>query len=67
MPRFEFAVCEEILSLFGHEQARFDGNTDSFVTVSNRKEERWPAEEITITDGSRIKVYAIGAGSWIYR
>jgi len=65
MPRFEFAVCRRILSFLGDERARFDGSRDAFVTASS-EEERWPAEEITITDGSRIKAYALGAGSWIW-
>ena len=66
MPRFEFAVCQEILRFLGDDQARFEKKTDAFVSVSNGEEEAWAAEEITITDGSRIKVYPLGAGSWIW-
>ena len=66
MPRFEFAVCREILKFLGDERARFDANADAFVTASDEEEEAWRAEEITITDGSRIKVYPLGAGSWIW-
>jgi hypothetical protein len=66
MPHFEFAVCQEILRSLGDEQARFDEKADAFVTVSNREEEAWATAEITITDGSRIKVYPLGAGSWIW-
>ena len=66
MPRFEFAVCGEILKSLGDEQARFDEKADAFVTMTNGEEEAWAAEEITITDGSRIKVYPVGAGSWIW-
>src|ERR1035438_286098 len=62
-PRFEFAACRDILKALGDERARFDANADGFVTVSNAAEEAWPAEEITITDGSRIKVYPLGTGS----
>jgi len=28
--------------------------------------EAWPAERITISDGSQVKVYSLGAGSWIW-
>jgi hypothetical protein len=66
MPRFEFAVCQEILRFLGDGQARFDVKADAFVTVSNGEGEAWSAGEITITDGSRIKVYPLGAGSWIW-
>lgn len=66
LPRFEFTICQEILKVLGDEQARFDGEADAFVTVSNGEEEMWLAEQITVTDGSRIKVYPLGAGSWIW-
>ena len=66
MPRFEFAVCREILKSLGDEQARFDGKADAFITVSNGEQEAWPAEQITISDGSQVKVYPLGAGSWIW-
>ena|ERR1035437_2564603 len=65
-PRFEFAACQEILKCLGDEEARFDEKADAFVTVSNGEEEVWPAEGITMTDGSRMKVYPLGAGSWIW-
>jgi hypothetical protein len=66
MPRFDSAVCQAILKSLGDEQARFDEKADAFVTVSNGEGEAWAAEEITNTDGSRIKVYPLGAGSWIW-
>lgn len=66
MPRFEFAVCQHILKSLGDEQARFDEGADAFVTVSNGEEEAWPAEQVTISDGSQVKVYPLGAGSWIW-
>jgi hypothetical protein len=65
MPRFEFAVCREILKSLGDEQARFEGKADAFMTVSNGEEEVWSAEQISISDGSQVKVYPLGAGSWI--
>lgn len=45
----------------------FDETRDAFVTMSqDGKEELWPAEFITVTDGTRLKTYPIGAGSWIW-
>ena len=35
-------------------------------TVSNGEEETWPGEQISITDSSQVKVYPLGAGSWIW-
>ena len=66
MPRFEFAVCQVVLEFLGAEQGRFEKEGAAFMTVGNDEEERWPAEEITISDGSSIKVYPLGAGSWIW-
>ena len=66
MPRFEFGVCGVILKSIGDKRARFDGKRDAFVTVSNGEEELWPVELVTISDGTRIKVYPVGAGSWTW-
>ena len=50
------------------EKEGFDATRDVFVTRSREgKEEVWPGEFITITDGTRMKVYAVGAGAWIWR
>ena len=68
MPRFEFQVCTQLLGWIGDGKARYDGERDTFITVrQNGQEETWPAESITITDGSRIKVYPLGAGSWMWK
>jgi hypothetical protein len=67
MPRFEFAACREILKSLGDERARFDAEREAFVTMSQGgEEERWCAEEITVTDGSRIRAYPVGAGAWTW-
>ena len=65
-PRFELAVCRQILKSLGDGRARFEEKADAFVTVSNGEEEAWPAESVTITDGSRIKLYPLGAGAWTW-
>ena len=67
MPRFEFQVCKEILGLMGDNKARYDSDRDAFITVNqDGEEEILSAESITITEGSRIKVYRLGAGSWTW-
>lgn len=66
MPRFEFAVCRAILKALGDGQGRFDERAEAFITARNEQEEAWSHEEITIADGSRIKVCPLGAGSWTW-
>ena len=36
------------------------------LCIVNLAEEVWPTEEITTTDGSRVRVCPLGAGSWIW-
>lgn len=51
----------------GRTNLRSDPFPDAFVTVSqDGEEEVWGAEGITITDGSSIKVYQVGARAWIW-
>lgn len=66
-PRFEHPVCKEILAWMGDDKARYDAERDAFITVNqDGEEEIWPAEETTVTDGSRIKAYPLGAGAWTW-
>jgi hypothetical protein len=67
MPRFEYRVGVEILRFIQAEGARFELQSDAFVTISqDGEQEIWQAEEITISDGSRIKAYPVGAGAWMW-
>lgn len=67
LPRFERAEAERLLSWLGDQRARFDAERDAFVTVNqDGEEEPWSAETITITDGSCIRAYPVGAGAWIW-
>ena len=67
MPRFEKAEAERVLARFGGQRARFVGELDAFVTMSQDGEEDvWGVEVITIADGSRIKAYPVGAGAWTW-
>jgi hypothetical protein len=45
---------------------RLDGLKGGKATSQDGEEEVWGAEPITITDGSCIKVYPVGAGAWIW-
>jgi hypothetical protein len=57
----------EILRFIQAEGARFELQSDAFVTISqDGEQEIWQAEEITISDGSRIKAYPVGAGAWMW-
>ncbi len=66
---------ENKLSLSGFEgmllpkttKERFDGERDAFITVNREAEAVWAGQHITITDGSQIKAYALGAGCWAWR
>ena len=67
MPRFEKADSERLLGWLGDWRARFDEHRDAVVTFNqDGEEEVWAAEVITITDGTRIKGYPVGAGAWIW-
>ena len=37
-----------------------------FRLVSEGEEEVWETKSITVADGSRMKVYPLGAGSWMW-
>jgi hypothetical protein len=67
MPRFEKAEAKRMLEWLGDQRVRFDEQRDAFVTVNDDGEEEvWGAELITVTDGSRINAYPVGAGAWIW-
>jgi|ERR1044071_1407282 hypothetical protein len=67
MPRFEKSEADRLVRSLGNERARFDAVRDAFVTLAqDGEEEVWVGEQIIITDGSAMKVYPVGAGSWIW-
>ena len=67
MPRFEKAEAARLMRWLGDERARFDAERDAFVTVSqDGEDEVWAGETITISDGSGVKVYPVGAGAWVW-
>lgn len=67
MPRFEFAEAHRLISAFGESLGKYDPTADAFITaMDGGDEEIWPAEIIALPDGGTVKVYPIGAGSWIW-
>lgn len=67
MPRFEFAQAEKLVAAFDPKDGRYDATSDAFVTTTaDGYEETWTGEIIPLPDGGTLKVYAIGAGSWIW-
>jgi hypothetical protein len=67
MPRFEKKEAERLIRGLGDRRARFDATRDAFLTISqDGEEEIWAGEQIAISDGSAVRVYPVGAGSWIW-
>jgi len=67
MPRFERREAERLVRWLGESEGRFDEVRDAFVTRAHGGEEEvWAAETVVISDGSALKVYPIGAGSWVW-
>jgi len=67
MPHFERAEAERLIRWLGDERMRFDAERDAAVTVSqDGEEEIWAGETVTVSDGSGIRVYGVGAGAWTW-
>ena len=67
MPRFEFADAQSLIVALGKDVSKYDATADAFITtMQGGDEEIWPAEIIHLPDGGTVKVYPIGAGSWIW-
>ena len=67
MPRFEFADAQRLIAALGQDAGKYDPGADAFITMMEASEpENWCAEIIHLPDGGTVKVYPIGAGSWIW-
>jgi len=67
MPRFEKAEAERLVRWLSAERGRFDKEKDAFITgMQGDEDEVWAGESIVISDGSVLKGYPVGAGSWIW-
>lgn len=65
MPCFEIKQATKLATLLG-DQLRFDSGQDAFIGSSGDDEEIWAGQLIDLPDGGQAKVYAIGAGSWMW-
>jgi len=65
MPSFETQQATQLAKLL-EDQLRYDPAQDAFIGSSGDEEEIWPSEFIDLPDGGQVKVYAIGAGSWVW-
>lgn len=67
MPHFEFVHPQKVVIVLNPIDGRYDTVSDSFITVTcNGEEERWCANLIVLPDDEVVKVYPVGAGSWIW-
>lgn len=67
MPRFERSEAQRLLEWLKDERAGFDAERGAFITFSQDGEEDvWPAESVVISDGTKLVVYGVGAGAWIW-
>jgi hypothetical protein len=67
MPHFEFAEAQRLIAWLKTSAGRYDVARDVFLTFNmDDEEEMWPGCSISISDGSSIKVYGIGAGCWCW-
>ena len=67
MPYFELFEAKRVIEAISENGVTYDPERDAFVTSGiGGEEEVWRGSEICTLDGSRIKVYGIGAGAWIW-
>jgi hypothetical protein len=64
MPCFEIQQATKLAGLL-EDQLRYDPAKDAFIGSSG-DEEAWPSHLINLPDGGQAKVYAVGAGSWMW-
>ena len=65
MPLFELPQATRLAEVMNN-QLRYDMSQDAFIGSSGDEEEVWQSQIIDLPDGGQTKVYAIGAGSWIW-
>lgn len=67
MPVFEFTEATNITNAVQDFKNRFDGKNDCFITTNGDDEDEiWSSQTISVHGGTPLKVYGIGAGSWIW-
>jgi hypothetical protein len=65
MPCFEIQQATKLAGSLEN-QLRYDPAQDAFIGSSGDEEETWSGHLIDLPDGGQTKVYAIGAGSWMW-
>jgi hypothetical protein len=65
IPCFEMQQAAKLARLL-EDQLRYDPIQNAFIGSSGDEEETWVGQLIDLPDGGQVKVYAIGAGSWMW-
>lgn len=66
-PHFELGEARKVIEALHPAKASFDEAKDAFITDStDGEQEVWEANQIDLPDGTRLKVYPIGAWSWCW-
>ena len=65
IPCFEIQQAMKLAGLL-EDQLRYDPAQDAFIGSSGDDEEIWAGQLIDLPDGGQAKVYAVGAGSWMW-
>lgn len=66
-PHFELAEARKVIKALHPTKASFDETKDAFITEStDGEQEAWEANQIDLPDGTRLKVYPIGAWAWCW-
>lgn len=67
MPYFEIEEATRVIAAISPDGGKYDSTSDAFITPAWDDEvELWAGVLITLPDGEKVKVYPIGAGSWIW-
>ena len=67
MPHFEFNEAKRVVDVITDSKGRYDAEQDCFVTTdTDGEDEVWESQTITLLGNQQVKVYGVGAGSWIW-
>ena len=65
VPCFEIQQATKLAEQL-EDQLRYDPDQDAFISSSGDEEDICAGQFIDLPDGGQVKVYAIGAGSWMW-
>jgi hypothetical protein len=67
MPFFEFSEAERVFQVLTQGKGAFDSERDCFsIRNTDGEDETWEGKQVPTLGEKIVKVYAIGAGSWIW-